>query len=298
MMPELQQQLDELRKHWFVVEQRLKACEFLRGSALVAAVFSMRYAGRQQAIIMELLNKPELTTEEVETVRQAIGLVDHYLYMAEDDIVDGSVGVIRERLRHLIERFGEMAIREIEPALGQLQRHLTAATDLIIESRGYGENAERRALYRRMEDNHLPEILKIYERLDEGGPALLVRNRRRTERRERLHIGLASYGVALALLLGLPGVLELIVPNWTKMALSWIWPALTGIGVWTTYRFLLHWMAESEARAFHRRWRLLEYLVLFVGVLWSVGLVFPETVERFVGWVRGLLAISLERYWR
>ena len=156
--------LAELAKEWNRIEGRAKEAEAIRGEAIVAAINEMRYAGRR--IVDSLSPPPNLPEEDIEQYRvDQLKTAKVYLVNADHDITDAIIFVVHTRVNETLQRYGKKKIIKFVPEFDDLFPEIEAAQDIVKGSRE--DRATRSSEYKRLAEEYIPKIAKLYKRINE-----------------------------------------------------------------------------------------------------------------------------------
>ena len=237
---EIRKEISKLHDRWFEIETKLKDFEFMAGSALTAAVFSLRYAGRQLVRIIMVASKTRKTESEIQQVIKSIEIVNHYLDMAEDDIVDGVVGVINVRLKEWLRDHDEKSILESVPNYITLKANLEFCRKTITETRRMSSESKRREKYRELASDPVPKIAEIYKQIEENGLERAEAIKFKNEEIRRASYAVGELGLAFTALLAIPNVFPIIFGSGYNQISHFVWQTVIFVGLLFLRRFALN----------------------------------------------------------
>ncbi|HWX83859.1 MAG TPA: hypothetical protein VNZ48_09700 [Xanthobacteraceae bacterium] len=280
MPPEVRRRFEDLNQEWFDLEKQLKRYELLVGEALSPAVFSLRYAGRQMAICLEIAAAETPTTAQLAQLEDAITLTKHYLAMAKYDIVDGVlIHIDRDVKRNLLPRYGRDVIEQCVVGFPRLQSELETCRNLVTDSRG--EPQARDAFYDRMLSNHLPHILNDYQELIQKENDTIMTRLVNDQLQLRSERATALFGIFVAIFFAL--VTLFVDLDFFDV----LWPLCIPTFILGFYYFYLRVARPNSAPAvLHKcRWPFL-FLTIFCVVLfgalleYDLGTLVYESIKR------------------
>lgn len=158
--------LREWRKQWNLAEGAMKIAEKTNEVFQAPSVQELHYSGRKVVEFLDLIETPSLVHSPDDKLKDAI----YDCHRARHDASDHASSVISERLDTARAQFGADAVRQVFPEYAELVAELADVREIIAESRekrnGRGE------FYTKIEADHLPKIMKLYEKFKVSEPEL------------------------------------------------------------------------------------------------------------------------------
>jgi hypothetical protein len=200
------ERISRLLDKWRLVEGSIKEAELISSEAQIPAINELRYASRQLFNAILLLDKPNPSADEQETISRRITVAEQYLLNSEHDIADSVVTFFQGVISDVEGRYGRNIITSHFAEFSLFRGHVKKCKELITETRG---NYELRAQnYKLIRENHVPHLLKMHDALIDAQVSA-EEEKLRTERAIKLAEGrapLAFYIHLVSIPLALAGI--------------------------------------------------------------------------------------------
>lgn len=232
---ELRYALSKIEERYFTVEGHLKKVEFLKGEAMTAAFFSLRYAGRQLVRVISIGSKQRKSAEELKILEDSIQNINHYLDMVEDDIFDGIVGSINVRHDFWIE-IHDQTILSLVDDYNEFLSLLSDCKEKIIETRECIDIHERKRRYDYSIKHSAFSLYEIYKKIEKNGITTATILHEKREKRHLSSRAIGEIGVIFGLLGFLPDIVKLFTKEDDVIILNMAWQACAVIAIVFAWR--------------------------------------------------------------
>lgn len=183
---------ERLYHAWAEAEKAVKIADQVVGDVVIPAIKELRYAGRKLSKGLHNYIVGNMEDEADRWIEDAI----NDCHRARHDATDAATAFIARRLEQVMDELGSAAVREHFPEYADLRGNLATVRRKVAAARH--DHNGRHDIYEVLEEEELPQIMALYEKLLANEPSMKDDRFGRFLARQGITLGwLVALGVAL-----------------------------------------------------------------------------------------------------